>query len=348
MMIASTRRVACFLSVLMPLFCFLSLHGNETAVENASYIQIGGISQWVTIRGDNRANPGILFVHGGPGNPMSLYSERLYRNWEKDVTIVQWDQRGSGRTYEANQPLGELSEDVLNATKLSFEQIVNDGIEVAEHVRKELGLTKLILTGTSWGSAVAVKMACKRPDLFQCYVGLSQVVNYQENLKRSLKFTLGRARELNDEQGVQLLEAVGSPPWKNPRNFGKLRKLAKKYEGTRCAADLPLTASSVYSTERYQAAYAAGEEFSFVKYVGLAGDGMGNSVRLDQECAVLHIPVILIQGVEDLFTTPDLTKEYFGLIQAPAKELIMVENCGHDPNQTMLDAQFAAIRKLTR
>ena len=348
MMIASSRRVACFLTGLMSLLCFPSLRGSETSVENASYVQIGGISQWVTLRGDNRANPAILFVHGGPGNPMSLYSERLYQQWEKDVTIVQWDQRGSGRTYEANQPPGELSEEVLNATKLSFEQIVDDGIEVAEHVRKELGLNKLILTGTSWGSAVAVKMACKRPDLFQCYVGLSQVVNYQENLKRSFKFTLERARELNDEPGVQLLETLGSPPWKNPRNFGKLRKLAKKYEASRCAADLPLIASTPYTTEPYQAAYAAGEEFSFVKYVGFAGDGMGNSVHLEQECAVLEIPVVLIQGVEDLFTTPDLTREYVALIQAPAKELILVENCGHDPNQKMLDAQFAAIRKLAR
>ncbi|MEO6993497.1 MAG: alpha/beta hydrolase [Lacunisphaera sp.] len=330
------------------MLCFPFSYGSEQPVENASYVQIGGIKQWVTIRGDNRTNPAVLFIHGGPGNPMSLYAERLYQQWEKDLTIVQWDQRGSGRTYEANQPAGELSEEVLNATSLTFEQIVDDGIAVAEHVRKELGLNKLILTGTSWGSAVAVKMACKRPDLFQCYVGLSQVVNYQENLKRSFKLTLGRARELKDEAGAQLLEALGSPPWKNPRNFGKLRKLAKKYEALRCAADLSLTASPVYATERYRAAYAAGEEFSFVKYVGLAGDGMGNSVHLDRECIGFEIPVVLIQGVEDLFTTPDLTKEYFEAIQAPAKELIPVDNCGHDPNQKMLEAQFAAIRKLAR
>ncbi|MEO6996022.1 MAG: alpha/beta hydrolase, partial [Lacunisphaera sp.] len=79
-----------------------------------------------------------------------------------------------------------------------------------------------------------------------------------------------------------------------------------------------------------------------------AGDDMGNSVHLDRECIGFEIPVALIQGVEDLFTTPDLTRKYFEAIHAPAKELILVDNCGHDPNQKMLEAQFAAIRKLAR
>ncbi len=64
------------------------------SIDEKGYVLVGGIQQWMTIKGANRANPVVLFVHGGPGNPMSQYADALYQEWEKDFTIVQWDQRG--------------------------------------------------------------------------------------------------------------------------------------------------------------------------------------------------------------------------------------------------------------
>ncbi len=56
---------------------------------------------------------------------------------------------------------------------------------MADHVRKTLGKDRVILTGSSWGSAVAVNMLHEKPEMFRFYVGLSQLVNYQVNLEKS-------------------------------------------------------------------------------------------------------------------------------------------------------------------
>lgn len=78
-------------------------------VDEAGYVKIGGIDQWVTIRGDSCANPVALFLNGGPGNPLSPYGGAVYAAWEKDLTLVQWDQRGAGRTFARNPPPGALT-----------------------------------------------------------------------------------------------------------------------------------------------------------------------------------------------------------------------------------------------
>ena len=38
-------------------------------ISEESFVPIDGIEQWVTIRGADCANPVVLMVHGGPGNP---------------------------------------------------------------------------------------------------------------------------------------------------------------------------------------------------------------------------------------------------------------------------------------
>ncbi len=71
---------------------------SPAGIDEAAYIRIGGIEQWVTIRGQDRANPVILFAHGGPGDPTNPWAFRIFAPWEERFTVVQWDERGSGRT----------------------------------------------------------------------------------------------------------------------------------------------------------------------------------------------------------------------------------------------------------
>jgi pimeloyl-ACP methyl ester carboxylesterase len=130
-------------------------------IEEAGFLPIGGIEQWVTIRGEEASNPILLFVHGGPGDVQSPLVS-TYAPYEKDFVLVQWDQRGAGRTF---QKLGEATPD------LTLERLVADGIELAEQLRRRFPKNRLVLMGHSWGSVVAVGMARQRPELFAAYVG---------------------------------------------------------------------------------------------------------------------------------------------------------------------------------
>lgn len=318
---------------------------DSAPIDESGYVDIGGIEQWITIKGAHRDNPVVLFVHGGPGNPMSVYSDSIYGDWSKEFTIVHWDQRFAGKTYQRNEPIvEELTIERFNQVELTTELLVQDGIEVSEYALQRLGQDKLILTGSSWGSVIAARMALQRPELFHAYVGVSQLVNEERNMRASYEATLGLAREKGDADAVRTLEELGPPPWSNPRNFGKMRRILRRYEVESTSAYPDLKPGTEYDNDAYWAAYAAGEELSFLKFVGLDHDGMAAAIDLPSLGTEFSVPILLIQGEKDLLTVADVTRSYFDRITAPAKKFVVVPDAGHDPNLAMIDTQRNAIK----
>jgi hypothetical protein len=169
----------------------------DAKLDEESFVYIGGIPQWVTIHGADCANPVVLFLHGGPGNALSPYAKSIYGAWEKQFTLVQWDQRGAGMTFDRN---AELSE-----SKLNVERMAQDGVELALYLTKHLGKQKVILMGSSWGSILGIHMAKMRPDLFYAYVGTGQMVSYRENQNASYEKLLSLASAAGDQTTVSAI-----------------------------------------------------------------------------------------------------------------------------------------------
>lgn len=298
------------------------------------FVPIGGIDQWVTIRGARCGNPVLLFVHGGPGNPMSPYSATVFAGWEADFTVVQWDQRGAGRTFARNPATAQQP--------LSIDGIAADGTELAAFLAERLGHRRVVLIGTSWGSALAIHMAKARPDLFHVYVGISQLVGHRANLDASYRNLLARARAGGDGATVAAIEALGPPPWSNPRHFGTLRRAIRTFErrASDPSPDSWWVPAPLYATPAAAAAYEAGEDYSYLQFVGLAGDGMLSRIDLPALGAGFEIPVFLVQGEEDLLTVAAVARRYFDFVAAPDKRFVLVPRAGHDPNRAMLDAVY--------
>ena len=310
------------------------------SVDETGYVAIGGIRQWVTIEGENCANPVVLIVHGGPGNPNTPFAHNLFGNWAKEFTVVQWDQRGSGKTYAESKPgEGEV---------LTMERLTKDGVEVARYATSRLGKRKVILMGGSWGSALSVNMAMAAPDLFHAYVGTAQLVNYQADVAAGYAKAVALAKSASDADSLGKLEKLGPPPWTDPRAFGILRRVTRKYEAL--STDAPpkgwFAFGPGYDTPAYEAAYEAGEDYSFLNFVGLAGDGMGPGIDLRKLGVRFAMPVTLLQGDEDLVTPPEVSRAYFDDLVAPRKEFVPLAHTGHDPNRTMIDAQYAVLQRL--
>lgn len=310
-----------------------------TVAEQDAFVAIGGIEQWVTVRGTDCANPVVLFIHGGPGNPMSPFADAIYGGWEDEFTLVQWDQRGAGRTWGRNPSVAEAD--------LSIEQMAADGVEIAALVAGRLGQDKVILVGGSWGSALAVKMARARPDLFHAYVGSGQLVSGAANLEASYRLQMGLARAVGDAEAVAALEAMGPPPWTNPRHFGALRRVTRRYEAR---ATVPAPAdwwvpAPAYATAEDVTAYEGGEEHSYIQFVGMEGEGMLSRLDLLRDDLAFDIPVFLIQGEQDLVTAPEVAEAWFNAISAPQKAFLRLPATGHDPNVAMIEAQRAVLRE---
>jgi pimeloyl-ACP methyl ester carboxylesterase len=313
--------------------------GAESAALNEDqYVLISGVKQWVSIRGEDCSNPVVLMVHGGPGNPLSLYHDSLFEAFEKDFTIVHWDQRGSGRTYEAQFASEDLSFDMLTNAGLSVDLLASDGNEVAAYIRQRLNKDKIIISGSSWGSFLAVKMIHAEPSLYHFYVGASQLVNAETMYATSYEKLKSIAEEKNDQAALAMLDEMGAPPWSAPRSFGMLRRIVKKYEFEAVPQLSPWQIDGQYQIEEPNFAYMYGEEFSFLRYIGLEGDpGMLEDVALDKCCTDLKIPVYFLHGKKDYLTTYEVTEAYYSTIDAPAKELRLLENTGHDQTPEMLE-----------
>lgn len=314
----------------------------DQKLDEKGFVEIGGIPQWITIKGDKCDNPVILMVHGGPGNPMSLFSDRIYGGWEKDYTIVQWDQRGAGMTYGKNRP----SED----TPLTIGQMRDDGIEVARYLTRHLGKRKVILLGGSWSSILAIHMIKAEPDLFTAYLGWAQMVSYRDNPPATYAVLLDKSRQANDQDSLKKLEAIGAPPWTDPRAFGIMRRIDRKYEAqvTDPAPAEWWQPAPEYATPEAEADYTAGEDYSYIQFIGFRGDGMFSTVDLPALGTQFDVPIFLLQGEEDYLTLPAISRSYFNSLSAPQKAFIPLPRTGHDPNVIMVDAQLKVLNEKIR
>ena len=178
-------------------------------VQESYKTRIGGIDQWISVRGQAGANPMILFVHGGPASPVTPTMWQFQRPIEEYFTVANYDQRGAGKTY------GETDPEAVGGT-IRIERYVDDAIEVAEHLRRRYGKRKLILMGHSWGTIIAMKAALKRPDLFHAYVGIGQVISTRENERISFDYAMAQARAHDNQEALRDLASIAPYPGKQP------------------------------------------------------------------------------------------------------------------------------------
>jgi pimeloyl-ACP methyl ester carboxylesterase len=323
----------------------------EGRIEEERFITINGIEQWVTIKGE-RSKPAILFLHGGPGSPISPYSHILYGPLEKDFIIIQWDQRGAGRTYGRIAP-AELTPAYLKANPLTVDQITNDGIALTEYLTQYLGKQKVTLFATSWGSVPGVRMASKRPDLFTAYVGHSQVVNETGNDVMTYLKVTDMAQEVNDQESLEILKTIGPPPYSQAKNTGKFYRVIKKYEQKNAvpAPDYWFVLAPDYDNSKDKQNIANGDDYSFVNFAGDSKMGvqpMSATINNLRDYTDFKIPVYFIQGEEDILTPAESTKTYFEKISAPKKKYIELAKTAHGFNQAVLDTQYQLFRTINR
>ena len=288
-------------------------------IDESSFVTLGGIEQWVTIRGEDHDNPVLLFLHGGPGDVTNPWSFMLFAPWEKHFTVVQWDERGSGRTLRKSSP--------AIAPTITVDRMVQDGIELAEYLRKHLHKEKIILVGHSFGSILGVRMARAKPELFYAYVGTGQVADLPaKNYSATYEALLKKAKALGDQRAIEELSRVGPPPYNSGEGFRTQHKWANAFEG----ADeflygilgLALVAPG-YSVQDINDS-ADGQMLSADRLVPQT-----QSIGPAELGLEFSIPMLVFQGEEDFTTSTTLAQHYLESLKAPRKEFVAIKGAGH-------------------
>jgi pimeloyl-ACP methyl ester carboxylesterase len=300
-------------------------------IDESGYVRIGGMDQWIQIRGEDRRNPVLLFLHGA-GMSMIPFTP-LFRDWEKHFTVVQWDRRGTGRTRRR-----------AGRERLTFDLMAQDGVEVAEYLRGRLGADPIILLGHSQGSIVGVMMAQRRPDLFRAYVGTGQITDMPRNEPATYRLAVERARTKANTRALRKLQDLGAPPY--PRSQTWIAKQRWSFATdpelqawSKQAPRLVLTAPGLTPRDIYlfNAGIMSYPQPLYEETMSWSAWAYGSRFA---------IPVYLLHGAADEHTLTSLVREYFAAIEAPAKELILLPGGGHCAVLAQPAAFLAELRAL--
>lgn len=295
-----------------------------TGVQESYELTAGGIGHCVYARGQDRSNPVIFFVHGGPASPLAPVAWEFQRPVEEYFTVVTYDQRAAGRTLRLTDP------DTI-ADTLTVAQYVDDAIALAEQVRDRYGVEKLILLGHSWGSIVAMRAALTRPDLFHAYVGIGQIVDARANEALCFEYALRQAREHNHTEALEQLASIAPYPGDEPvtreriviaRQWAQYRGGLSAYrEDSLYYFQAPLL-SPEYTVEESET-IDEGNQFTLGRVLDemLAIDYTG--------VTVFPIPVVMFFGRHDYTTPTKPVEAWLDAVEAPYKQAVWFEHSAH-------------------
>jgi proline iminopeptidase len=296
-------------------------------IDRSEIVRIGGVDQWVSIRGNHRDNPVLLVLHGGPGYVEAPLSWWYGRGWEEYFTVVEWDQRGAGKTYLLNDPK-------TVAPTMTPERFVGDTEEMAAWLRTTLHKPKIFVWGHSWGSYLGLQLALRHPDWLYAYIGTGQVTNSPESERRAWRFAMDSAQAAGNTAAMTELQAIAPYP--------------------RTGAPSPLAAvMTVHKwSDFYGGVMAYRHDQEDESHAGRLSpdyadaeapriyDGNGFSERfllagllnLDLSGVTrLGCPLILLEGRHDHTTNADVAHDWFEHVRAPEKHFVWFEDSAHEP-----------------
>jgi pimeloyl-ACP methyl ester carboxylesterase len=306
----------------------LDAHGNYIAssISEKTFVTINGVKQGMFIRSADTAHPVLLFVHGGPGMPTYTLEQTYPTGLEKDFTIVWWEQRGAGLSYNSDVP----------PETMTVQQMVDDTVAVTDYLRQRFGKDKIYLMGHSWGSFIGIQAAAQTPDRFHAYIGVGQLTNQLESERLAYDYILKVSQEQGNADMVRKLVAA---PFKKtiplPGPYMALRDEAMHTLGVGTTRDMRSVISGMFVPTWKNPEYTLLEKLNIWR-----GKWSASSKKLWNEVlktditttvSKFEIPVYFFQGRYDYTTSYALAKAYLRQLQAPLKGFYTFEESAHSP-----------------
>lgn len=299
---------------------------SKNGIYSYEFPMINGIKQYVQIRGKDKSNPVLLFVHGGPGGSIAGICDAVQAGWEEKFTVVNWDQRNTCKTFFANKD--RASEIAQTGT---LEDYVRDIDEVIAYLHTVCEFEKLILMGFSWGSAIAAEYAKRCPEKLLCYIGVGQYTEFYESFSATCETVEKMASESQNKADLKKLEYFKSTIPTKPKMNKKFMKSYRIYNilGTKYiskhAKPFPIKAlmKSPFLNFKEKMSLFKHDYTMFDRtYATMMEYNFKQKMRFE-------IPLLFVFGNEDYVCHASLFEEIFDEISAPEKKLEVIENAGH-------------------
>ena len=289
----------------------------EGGINESMYVDINGTKQWINIYGEDVNNPVLLYLHGGPGSATSHLDYAITRKWADVYTVVTWDQRNCGKSYDASQ----------NGTALTKEMFLFDGRKLTEFLREYLSKDRITLLGHSWGSILGANLVLEYPEYYECFIGAGQLVDCLENEKAFKQEALVWAE--GDEETLKLVNQL-TPVNTTMEHFRLKNTIMQKYGYDMMAggADYNLMTTVIFNPNYSLSDWIRYLNADMGPYLDFYTSGEFERFSLKGKTDY-RVPFYSINGDRDYQTNHKLASEYFEQVNAPYKQMYMMENMTH-------------------
>lgn len=292
----------------------------EGSIAEERRVMLGGHQQYVLIRGRDRAAPILLFLHGGPGTTEMPMLRVLNAALEDDFVFVNWDQRGTGKSYSSR----------LDPATLTVERMIHDLDALVDLLRAEFGQERILLVCHSWGTQLGLEYASQHPEKVAAYVGVGQITDAAKSDALGTDWALAKAKAREDSKAVKAIEALGAPPY-SLEHLKVQRKYVWDYGGSfyggASLLDAVRTALEAPEVSWFDA-------IAMLRGGALSLNALWNDMRefnAFEAYPRLDVPVFILHGRHDRQVSAKLAADYFERLEASHKELIWFEESAHAP-----------------
>lgn len=298
----------------------------KNGIDEGCYVTLGNQEQYILMRGMDKDNPVIIYLHGGPSSPDTYVTYGFSDYLIDDYTIIAWDQRGCGRTYMHNKNV-----DADNETA-SFEQALQDLDELVDYARARFNQDKVIILGHSYGTILGSVYAHEHPEKVDIYIGAAQVISLEQTDMYSYEDAIVKAREKgNDisdlENAYEKYEAD-----KSLVNLMELRNIVYPYH----PVEVPDQSTWMAVTSPY---FGIDDLRWFLIQLGDLNDYVELNNQLFDYTFEFNIydyelkyemPVYFISGSCDWICPNDPIRDYSQSIEAPDSSFEVINGPGHN------------------
>lgn len=295
---------------------------HPNSIAELQKLSLGDFEQWILMRGNDRDNPVLLWLHGGPGSSQMPVAHALDKELEKEFIVVHYDQRGAGKS----------NTDDFDESTMVYEQFLSDVHELTQYLKERFNTEKIFILGHSWGTQIALEMASRFPSDYHACISVGQVVNQALSHQIAHTWLFETLQKENKSRDLEKLKQLGDPPYTDHKTFVTFIQMVDRYKGSFDVGFASLGWMALQSPE-----YSVKDLLRWLK-----GSNRGSGVMWDEDqyrnfnamkdIPSVSIPLYFLQGKDDYNTPLSAVERYYEVLDAPkGKHLIVFESSAHTP-----------------
>ncbi|MCP4308949.1 MAG: alpha/beta hydrolase [bacterium] len=295
------------------------------SIASLERVMLGGVEQSILIRGQDPGNPVLLYLHGGPGGAVIPWVDLFHKPLlEENFVVVHWDQRGAGKSYNAD----------LTVDDVRPEKFVADTLELTDLLRARFSQDKIFLTGQSWGSALGFLTIAEDSAPFHAFIPTSERVAWGRSLTMGFEWAVEQAEANRDSEVLAQLRAIEPFDPLDEADLVVQRKALDHYRGGDIHTVGLWDQYLGYVMNGQSPYYTMADVENYMPGLALSSRGIevpeiiGN-YDLFGSFPAADIPVHFITGDDDHNTPADLAFEYYEFLDAPAKSFTRIDDAAH-------------------